>query len=95
MNINQNTHFYVLSLGTIVFLFTLISEFSYNLGIISNYSITMLFFFLTIFLAVLIVFSVSYVKRFNDKKGKALLFILILSGIIFLFFLIVNLLVMV
>ncbi len=95
MDLNRNPYFYSLLAGTLVFLFIFISEFYFNFGIISNHSITLLFLSLTILLAVLLLFSVLYVKRFNDERGKILLGVLIFSGAIFLFFLLINTLAMV
>ncbi len=95
MDLNRNPYFYSLLAGILVFLFIFISEFYFNFGIISNHSITLLFLSLTILLAVLLLFSVLYVKRFNDERGKILLGVLIFSGAIFLFFLLINTLAMV
>lgn len=93
-SINQSIYFYLLLVGVIGFLFILFSEFFYNIRIISNYSDALLFPFLIIDLVVLLFFVILYIRKFNDVKGKVLLSILIISGLIFSFFLIVNLLVM-
>lgn len=94
MSVNRNTYFYLLSAGTIMFLFILLSEFSFNTGLISNYSIVLLFVSLMLLLIVLIFYSNRYVKRFKDRRDKVLLGIVLFSGAAYLFFLIINLLVM-
>lgn len=95
MDINRNPYFYSLLAGTLLFLFIFISEFFFNLEIISNYSITLLFVSLTVMLALLLIFSVLYIKKFDDEKGRIVLGVLIFSGVIFLLFLLINTLVMV
>lgn len=95
MDINRNLYFYSLLAGTLFFLFIFISEFFFNLEIISNYSITLLFVSLTVMLAVLLIFSVLYIKKFDDEKGRIVLGVLIFAGAIFLLFLLINTLVMV
>ncbi|KGI86708.1 hypothetical protein JY98_10840 [Exiguobacterium mexicanum] len=95
MSNNRNLYFYLLLAGTLLFLFIFISEFFFHHGIISNYSITLLFVSLTVMLTVLLIFSVLYIKKFNDEKGGLLLGVLIFSGAIFLLFLLINTLVMV
>lgn len=94
MNTNQNSFFYSLLAGTLLFLFILISEFFFNFGIISNHSTTLLFISLTVIWMVLLTFSVLYIKKTGDEKGKFLLGALMFSGVIFLLFLLINLLVM-
>lgn len=94
MDINRNPYFYSLLVGTLIFLFIFISEFFFNFGIISNHSITLLFLSLTTLLAVLLIFSVLYVKKFKDEKGNILLGVLIFSGAGFFLFLLLNTLVM-
>lgn len=95
MDISRNFYFYSLLAGTLTFLFIFISEFFFNFGIISTYSITFLFVSLTVMLATLLIFSVLYIKKFDDEQGRIVLGVLIFAGSIFLLFLLINTLVMV
>lgn len=94
INISRNFYFYSLLAGTLTFLFIFISEFFFNFGIISTYSITFLFVSLTVILVVLLIFSVLYIKKFDDEKGRIVLGVLIVSGAVYLFFLLINTLAM-
>lgn len=91
----QRFHFHLVSIGTALFVIIFLLEFSLNQGVLSTYSTAMLFVVLIILLVLLLVLSILYTKQYADLKGKILLGIILLTGSIFLFFLITNVLVMV
>lgn len=94
MHVNRKPHFYSLLAGTAVFLFIFTAEFYFNFEVLSNYSTTILFVFLTSMWISLLISSIVYVKKFKDRKGLVVLGVLIITGVKFLFFALINLLVM-
>lgn len=94
MKISRNVQFSLLVVGALLFSLLLIAEFLFNIGIISDHSITALFVTLFISLLTWYGFTLGYVKRFNDERGKMLLGYMMVPSLVALFFLVINLLVM-
>lgn len=85
--------FYLFTAGTALFLGVFLAEFGFNKSILSSYSPALMFSFLAALLAVLLVFTARYVRQTNDAKGKVLFAVTAVSGALYVFFLIINLLV--
>lgn len=91
----KNGYFALLFVGTLALWGIILSEFVMNVGLLSNYSITLLFVVLVISFVVLFVMTSIHLKKFDDTRTFVLRNFQIFIGAYMGIMIILNLLVMV
>lgn len=94
-NKRKNGYFALLFVGTLALWGILLSEFVMNVGLLSNYSITLLFAVLVISFVVLFVMTNIHLKKFEDNRTFVLRMFQIFIGAYMGTMIILNLLVMI
>lgn len=91
----KNGYFALLFVGTLALWGIILSEFVMNVGLLSNYSITLLFVVLVISFVVLFVMTSIHLKKFDDTRTFVLRNFQIFIGAYMGIMIILNLLVMI
>lgn len=91
----KNGYFALLFVGTLALWGIILSEFVLNVGLLSNYSITLLFVVLVISFVVLFVMTSIHLKKFDDTRTFVLRKFQIFIGAYMGTMIILNLLVMI
>lgn len=91
----KNGYFALLFVGTLALWGIILSEFVMNVGLLSNYSITLFFVVLVISFVVLFVMTSIHLKKFDDTRTFVLRNFQIFIGAYMGIMIILNLLVMV
>lgn len=91
----KNGYFALLFVGTLALWGIILSEFVMNVGLLSNYSITLFFVVLVISFVVLFVMTSIHLKKFDDTRTFVLRNFQIFIGAYMGIMIILNLLVMI